>query len=318
MKILLVGAGAVGQVYGYHLQKGGAEVAFLVREKYAAECRAGFPLYPLNRSHARDTALRFNAEILTKDEEVAARKWDHVHLCVSSTALRNGDWLPRLVRSIGDATLVMLQPGIDDRDHLLKLVPAERLVTGMISIISYHAPLPGEKVPEPGMAYWCPPLSPTLLSGPKAQEVVDAFKAGALPAKRSADATTAAAFPGAALMMLVAALELSDWSFSKLRHGEALALACDALKETCPILEKKLSAKAPFGIAHLRPVFLKLLSRVAPKVMPLDVETYFKMHFTKVGDQTRFMLRGYIDHGKELKLPVHRLEALLRKLPEPL
>ena len=41
-KVLLLGAGAVGQVYGYHLAKAGAEVSFKVRPKYLEETRQGW------------------------------------------------------------------------------------------------------------------------------------------------------------------------------------------------------------------------------------------------------------------------------------
>ena len=37
MKVLIVGAGAVGQVYGRHLAAAGAEVCFYVKPKYRAE-----------------------------------------------------------------------------------------------------------------------------------------------------------------------------------------------------------------------------------------------------------------------------------------
>ena len=37
MRALIVGAGAVGQVYGLHLQRGGAEVGFFVKERQAAQ-----------------------------------------------------------------------------------------------------------------------------------------------------------------------------------------------------------------------------------------------------------------------------------------
>lgn len=36
MKVLVVGAGSVGQVLGAHLQAGGAQVEFLVKPAYAA------------------------------------------------------------------------------------------------------------------------------------------------------------------------------------------------------------------------------------------------------------------------------------------
>ena len=88
MNILLVGAGAVGQAYGRHLQLGGAKISFLVREQYAEGCRAGLMLYPLNRPKAtrwQPVPLeRFG--VLTGIEEVAAHTWEQVWLCISSTA----------------------------------------------------------------------------------------------------------------------------------------------------------------------------------------------------------------------------------------
>ena len=50
MRALIVGAGAVGQVFGHHLAKAGAEVSFLVKPKYVAECERGFMLYKLPRT----------------------------------------------------------------------------------------------------------------------------------------------------------------------------------------------------------------------------------------------------------------------------
>ena len=47
LRVLVVGAGAVGQVFALHLARGGADVAFLVKPKYAEECGRGFTLYRL-------------------------------------------------------------------------------------------------------------------------------------------------------------------------------------------------------------------------------------------------------------------------------
>ncbi|MGB3623971.1 MAG: 2-dehydropantoate 2-reductase N-terminal domain-containing protein, partial [Ketobacter sp.] len=47
---LIVGAGAVGQVYGHFLQRGGASVSYLVKEKYKYDCEKGFTLYRCRRS----------------------------------------------------------------------------------------------------------------------------------------------------------------------------------------------------------------------------------------------------------------------------
>ena len=75
MNVLIVGAGAVGQVYGRHLALGGAHVHYFVREKYADECRRGFTFYPLNRRKPRAAPVHMAVapgDILTRLDEVTA------------------------------------------------------------------------------------------------------------------------------------------------------------------------------------------------------------------------------------------------------
>ncbi len=89
MKVLLVGAGAVGLVYGYHLQKGGADVSFFVREKYLNDVARGFRMDPLGCSRG-GAALFTDVVGLSTVEEVASHTWDQVWLCISATGLRGG------------------------------------------------------------------------------------------------------------------------------------------------------------------------------------------------------------------------------------
>src|SRR5262245_47095522 len=130
MKALVVGAGAVGQVFGRHLQLGGADVTFLVRDKYAAACRDGFLMYPLNR-RARDraTPVRFDgAGVVTEPDG----QWDQVWITVSSTALRAGGLVDGLASRTGAATIVTLQPGYEDGAYVRRFVDPERVVYGII------------------------------------------------------------------------------------------------------------------------------------------------------------------------------------------
>ncbi len=303
MKILIVGAGAVGLVYGRHLSLGGAQVSFFVRPQYAEECRRGFKLYPLNRSNPRANPIDFEAQqILTTLEEVRSQRWDQVYLTMSTTALY-GDWLAPFVEAIGTALLVTLQPGVENRAHLLTLVPAERLVCGLISLISYHAPLPGEAVPVEGTAYWFPPASPGILSGPRAGEVVTALKAGNMPAKAHADVPRLVALPNAILMVLITALEGVGWSFARLKSSDALLLGSRAVGEAAQVVATRQGTRAAWVAQFVRPWSLRLILNLAPAFVPLDLETYLRVHFTKVGDQTRYFMAGYIQAARELGLP---------------
>jgi 2-dehydropantoate 2-reductase len=315
VKALLVGAGAVGQVYGYHLQRGGAEVSFFVKEKYAAECRAGFLLYPLRR---RTEPAHFRGfGVLTHMAEVAAERFDEVWLCVSSTALR-GPWLDELLGASGDATVVALTPGLDDREYLRARCSEERIVSGVITLVSYQTPLPGERRSDPGVAYWFPPLSASPFDGAPARvrEVVKTLRAGGCPAHARRNTAVAAAFASALMMPPIVALEAEGWSLRALRRGGHLALAAAAAREALRIVGAHHGRPRPAYRIFARGPMLRLLCALAPRFVPFDLEAYLAYHFTKVGDQTEAMMQSYLQRGRELGLPtqaIDRLAALPRK-----
>jgi ketopantoate reductase len=317
MNVLIVGAGAVGQVYGRHLQLGGADVSFYVKEKYVETCSAGFDLQVLNAS-GRGSYRFEGAGVVTDPEAVTATRWDQVWLCISATALR-GPWLEPFLKAIGEATLVAMQPGLDDRAFLAEQIADDQIVQGMISMVSYQAPLAGEDR-EPGVAYWFPPLSPSPFSGPNAervQAVVDGLKAGKCPAKVHANASLEAARGSAILMPHLAALELEAWSLKGLRKSERLAIATAASKEALATVAAYTETAVPGLMSCLvRPCLMGLVLGIAPTATPFPLEVYLKYHFTKVGDQTRFMIETYIETGKKHGLESPNLATLLASLPE--
>ncbi len=291
MRVLLIGAGAVGQVYGYHFQQGGAEVAFVVRPKYEAQVRQGFDLYPLNRKRPREAPVRFDGFGVFSDqaEALANGPWDAVVLCLSSTALRKGTWLAELAAGLGDATLLTLTPGIEDHALITELVPPSQVIGGLIGLSSYPGPLPGASLPTPGMAYWLPPRTKMAFSGPseRVSPVVDVLNAGGLPSKVVDDVKVSAAFAGPVLQFQIIALELVGWTFAGLRADkELMALTHRATREAFLVAEKHLNVKTPRSLRMLRPWQLRTVTRLAPRVAPFDMERFFEKHFGKVGDQT--------------------------------
>jgi len=313
-RVLVVGAGAVGQVYGHHLHRGGAEVAFLVKPAHAAELAGPLTLYPLNRprrQRAQPVAFgefRVHTDVAT----VARERWDQVYLAVSSTALRAGDWFARLAAAIGEATLVLLQPGPDDGRFVRQWVPDERTVQGVITLISYQAPLPGERrFPGPGVAYWFPPLGPSLMSGARVAPVLAALRAGGLPARRHRDIGASSVFATALLMPLMAVLERAGWSFRTVREPGRLALAAQAAGEALRVMAQQRGRPAPWLLRLVnRPLAVRLALAVAPRLIPLDIEAYLRVHFTKVGDQTRDFLGTYLALGRGAGLPTEALAKL--------
>lgn len=313
MRVLIVGAGAVGQVYGRHLQRAGVEVAFFVKEKHAAEARSGFTMYPLDQG---TEPVRFEGfDVLTSVAEVAARSWDQVWLAVSSPALR-GAWLPGILGAIEGATLVMLQGGLDDRALVLERWSPERLVTGLIAFIAWNAPLPGDdRMPVPGVAYWLPPLTSSPFSGVDADVAVSRLRAGGLPAKVVEAVQRRSPFPSAALTSHVAALETAGWSFDEVRRSDHLALASAAAHQAMWISARQLGSRPPLAFRlGVRPVAARALLGWGPRLVPFDLEVYLREHFTKVGDQTRQHLRTWTELGKAQGQEVGALVELVRRL----
>ena len=290
--ILIVGAGAVGQAYAFHLAQSGAAVTFLVKDKYLRTMEHGLDIHVLagpQRGRHHLTHLRITSEL----DEAMEGAWDQVWLCVSSPAL-HGDWLNTLCSKLGDATLVMLQPGMHDYERVTRLVPESQVVRGMITLVSYKAPLEGD-TGEPAMTWWFPPFSPTPFAGEstRVNEVVSPLKAGGLPAKHVRELDTQLRVGSALLMPLIAALEDAEWSLDQVSQPERLKLAAKAARQC---LDISIPGRLNLVKALLtRPWLLHLALSIAPRLTPFNLEAMLRFHFTKVGLQTRVMLQEYED-----------------------
>lgn len=313
--ILVVGAGAVGQVLGRHLQLGGAEVTFFVRENYRAETARGFDMFPLNHWRRGSAPIRFEGfGVVSTAREVAALPVAQVFLTVPSTGLR-GEWLANLVHAIGDATVVSLQPGPDDRATILASgVASSRLVTGLIGFLSYAAPLPAETgFPRAGTAYWFPPLGRSPFSGPDTPTAaaLAALTRGRVPARRHRDVPGASAFSMAIMMAYLLALESAGWSLRTFVTSRHLAAGVRAAREASAIVAGA-GTRPPLGArVAMWPAVIRLALWVGGRALPFPLEAYLARHFAKVGAQTRLIVASVIASGKARALPVAALEELL-------
>lgn len=317
MRVLVVGAGAVGQVYGRHLSRGGADVTFLVKPAHAHACADGLTLYPLNDGAA---AVRFVEHAVTTDiEALAESSWDQVWLAVASSALHEGDWLQRLCRATGDATVVALPPNLDDRPCVVAAAGAARIVDGIIGFLSYAAPLAGEtRFGEPGMAYWSPPLSPSRFSGPadRRRAVVDALRRGGLPAAAHRDVPSLLPYLNATLYAYLAALELAGWSLRALGRDGWLSRAHAAAREAMRACAAGRGDSVPWRMRFgSHPWLVRLGLWFAPRVVPLPLEGYLRAHFTKIAVQVRMGLRGYVELADAAGHPARGLRSLVAALP---
>lgn len=314
-RVLIVGAGAVGQVFAYHLVRGGAEVSFLVKPQYAEETRQGFMLHRMGlRGFAKPAPFR-GYQVISTQEAAKTEHWDQVWLAIPSTGLTE-DWLLHWLPVFADSLIVALQPDLHDHDKLLQHLPAARLVQGMISFVSYHSPLPGHDNDPQGTAYMSPPGGAAALFDarhPASQGIADLLNKGGLSTRTSADVIYMAARASAVMIPLIAALELHDWKLRGITGSSSCTLGTRAASEALAVVAAYHNRSRPL----LRLLMQSPLVGTALSLLPLApfaVEDILHHHFSKVGAQTEQMLQSYIDEGRAFAVPVDALGKLLNEL----
>lgn len=315
MHILIVGAGAVGQVYARHLAAAGHAVTFFVKPAHAAALAQGLHLHRLGYLRRRSETWQ-GYEVITSVEAVAARPWDQIWLCVAADAL-TAPLTQAVLAAAGAATVVCLQPGPESAGQVrAALADPAQMVQGLITFISYQSPLPGQPGPQ-GMAYFLSPLAPGLFSGEPARTatVVRALRQGGMAARRVRHLDEATSGSEGLLIPLVAALEVNGWRLGNFAGSPAFALGRAAARETLELLAADRGARIMAQKLLLTPPASRALLFLAPRLLPLALEPYLHFHFAKVGRQTRLMLDGYIAIGERQGLPVAHLRELRSCLP---
>jgi hypothetical protein len=310
VKVLLVGAGAVGQVLGLHLQRAGAEVTIAVRSPSSVQATTLWRLSMVGAPAADTFAPR---EVVS---QLDSQRFELVVLTVPSDAL-GSPWLATLSRAFEGATVVGLQPGLDDRRRLLALGVSEaRLVRGLVSLISYQTPLTAtDRLQEPGYAYWLPPLVPFAFDGPEVpvREVVRLFRRAGLSAKRRPGLDLDTTFFTAVLLSAVSALESKVWSLARLAEDPSLLV--EAAGQALAITALQLNRPVPMAFSLIsRAGLVRLGIRIAPRLVPFDVEAYARVHFTKVGAQSTLLLGELVTQGRARGLAVDALEKLAARV----
>lgn len=311
IRVLIVGGGATGQVYGYHLAQAGVEVVYYLKPRHAAEAEQGFTLHRFGLVGHRGYKIFEGYDVYTTPEEVERDRFDQIWLCISSPALRSGV-VDDLDEVQPEALWVMLQPGLDDREYMLERLPEERLVSGMIGLVAYQAPLPDEDLWPEGVAYWFPPTSPSLFSGPRGELVANYLQKGGMPAGVRPDVASIANYGSAVLIPFVVALEVHEWSMSWLRKtGETLDHLCAAIGEIFTAVKKQTGASPPSGLPLLTKSWVwKMGLFAAPVLSPFPIEPYLEYHFSKVREQSEQLIDDFVALCEEHGVAATRLRAL--------
>ncbi len=272
----------------HHLRQGGAEVAFFVKQKHAAEARAGFALYPLKFGRRQPRLQRLEGvPVFTDWSDAGKETWDWVVLALPPPALRAPGFAEGLAKvAAGKTQVVAMMLGLRDAEWLEQAIGPGRLSSGAINLLSFTVPLGWLKPEQPGTAYFLPPGPTFGLSGldPAALgELAQVCRRGGVAA--SVSAQSGARLPDAVLFALVSALELVGWKFSGLAGGKALRLGLDAAGEREAIKEASGAGPNPWALKLIAPWMLRLVLAIVRAMAPLPLEDFLRVHFTKVSLQ---------------------------------
>jgi ketopantoate reductase len=311
MRVLVVGGGSVGATFGYALTRAGVEVDYFVKRTHADECMRGFRMFRIDRKGEQE---RFRARlVLTEWEDVAAAgPYDFVLVTVPSDALR-GAWFDEMIDAVEHARVVLLQRGVGDDEWAAERAPRARLDRGVIGFWAYEAPLDGGSDVRLGTAFWIPPFSKTLFEASERgalEPLADALSRGGLPSAERSGIERQAVAGELLCMALVMALEPVGYHIDELARRKHLAArAIGATRESAEVLTALLDAAPPALFGKMSPMALTLGLKAARMVTPFPLESYLRVHFTKVRAQMERNRARLIDEGRRLSIATPMLEA---------
>jgi len=162
IEVLIIGAGNIGRVYGYHLFKGGAKIHYYVREHH----KQNLTNYPL-RIHRLSSVIRccnkvstenFSDYTITTDTDISngnapnlPEHLDYILFTVPAHSLSKGDWLKSLVTFLNNKyqkNVYYASPAPDETgmQRLLDLgIDKSQLISAQTNVSSYFAPLANQR-----------------------------------------------------------------------------------------------------------------------------------------------------------------------------
>jgi len=165
-RVLIIGAGSMGLVTGYHLGLAGAEVTFLVRPHRRSDLERTQTLYCYDDGLLKEYS---GYSLLTDPAEILGKPYDFIVVTLDGTALQN-DVGTRLVETLGaaarntNAKIILGSVGLDLLPWFLRVsgLPGEKVTNGVLAIIAYspqavqlplHAPTNPELLAQADLAY---------------------------------------------------------------------------------------------------------------------------------------------------------------------
>jgi 2-dehydropantoate 2-reductase len=311
MHVTIVGAGALGRVYGARLIASGEKVSFVVRPSRVAET-SPFVIEQVNGARRRDVIERPDRVVDVPRATTA------ILLAVRFDQLDGPDPIVDRLRAAPPVPIVALTPLLPRQRAQLDAAVGRRVVPGLPSVSGY---LDDRDV----VRYWLTKVASTLLDEPAGadaasraaiEEVARRLDRAGISAHLERDVaalnvgTTIAFFP------LVAAIDAGGGVDGALGDKDLLGTVLDAAKE-CDALGKKVGKVASWAYLLMRfvgPYTLKPGVAMARGLAPESVR-FVETHFgPKLHGQHLTMGEAILALGKEQGQPMPALGKLMDTL----
>ncbi len=328
--ILIVGAGSMGMVTGYHLQLAGVDVTFLVRPTRVEDFKPPQLLYCYDDA----TLKKFDDyRVIGNMSESGGKPLDFVIVTLDGATTRSAEGTA-VLRDIGNAIrstaayLVMGGVGVGLREHYLKTtgLPENRVFGGFLGLLAHQvsANLPVNPPTDPAtlakasMAYRHFSNKKGFLLETRVPEAARAFAAlydrsgvslcGAM-GKTLVDIVTNSAFP------MLAASEIANWPnvTALVANKELWQLACRAQAEIMALPQHGLLGKL-MAVIMGPGITAKLQLKLEREMLPLDYQAFNRFHHgAKVRAQDVQVMQNCVADGERQGKPMASLRELLAR-----
>lgn len=322
-RVLIVGAGALGTVTGYHLALGGTEVTFFVRPARLAEMQPPQTLYCYDDGQLKNF---LNYRVMSNMDEVRAARFDFVMVTFDGATCRSPEGT-KLLTQLGDAIratpAVIVIAGVGVLDHYVATtgLPEARLLEGTMASLSYqvaratmplHPPTRAEELSQALLAY-------------RQMNGKTGFMVAARPAKTARDfaeiynrgGVSACVVLNAELFRIIstaffpllAVNDLAGWPDAKTMSAEheKLELCAGAMREISRLPRHGWIGRG-VALALTRPLIATLLKKMERDTLPMDFAAFNKFHHGgKVRAQDIQVMRDCANEGAGVG---HRMLAL--------
>jgi len=297
LKIAILGAGALGRVYGVRLAKH-ADVTFVVKKEHDEE---PFQIEKVDSgdSHSLDEPKR--ALAVPDDADV-------VLVCVRAEQL-DDDLLAHL-----RVPMVLLTPLMPSDWARLETAIGDKLIAGMPSTVAYTAD-------TGAVRYWLPRAATTLVESSRRHETLlenleKALDASGIETRREEGVQQTNAATTITFLPITMAIAAAGGVNELLADDALVDLGLKAAEESTAIAETIGTAApwAPMLVKFLGPNVLKMGIAIAEKSAPEAVH-YVDQHYgKKLRVQSKVMGQKLADLANAKKLPHDAIDALNERL----